>query len=253
MRRIVFILLLCASGPGVVHAADEAMIVGGIDFGFKSLRLDFDRADNAFTPSFVTINPNLGLSYGGFYASLSYDRSISAESISGVDAAFGLGTSTDYARTDSTFTLGYRINPSFSLFAGYTHGVSTFNVTGSRLLFTTPPEVVIGVTDVEFKETGPFAGAAYNMSFANQHTLGLSVGYAMLDGELSRHSQPTGLGDFEVDGDTEGFSYGLTLSGPLTGSLGYRVAFKSTRYETQDLDGLTESYNSFYIGVMNFF
>jgi hypothetical protein len=258
MRRIVLVLLLCANG--VAHAADdEATIVGGIDFGFKKLRLDFDRADNAFTPSFVTINPNLGLSYGAFYASLSYDKSISAETTSGVDSALGLATATDYSRADTAFTLGYRIGPSFSLFLGYTQGVSKMNVKGSRFVVTDPTtnppeiEIFLNVQDIEFKETGPFAGAAFNTTFANQHTLGLSLGYAVLEGRLSRHSQPAAPLDFEVEGDTKGFSYGLMLSGPLTGSLGYRLALKSTRYETDDLNGLTESYNSFYIGVMNFF
>ena len=259
MRRITLALVLVASSFGAAAADGEMTVVGGFDFGFKKLRLDFDRADNAFTPSFVTINPNIGWSYDSFYASLSYDKSISAESTSGVDPTFGLGTKTDYSRADSTFTLGYRINPSFSLFAGYTHGVSKFNVTGTRLIVTdpntNPPEVELftNVTDIEFKETGPFAGAAFNVTFSNQSTLGLSIGYAKLDGELSRRSQPSAATDFEVNGDTEGFSYGLTLSGPMTGSLGYRLGLKSTRYETDDLNGLTESYSSIYLGVMNFF
>jgi hypothetical protein len=245
MRRITFALALVASSLGAANAAESDMtVVGGIDFGFKKLRLDFDGADDTFAPSFVTINPNLGLSYESFYASLSYDKSITAESSSGLGAGGG-GTKSDYSRADSTLTLGYRLNRFFSLFGGYTYGVSKVNVFGAF--------VVLGVTDVEFKETGPFAGAAFNMAFANKNTLGLSVGYAKLDGELSRITHPASNRDFEANGDTEGFSYGLTWSGPLTGSLGYRVGLKSTRYETEDLNNLTESYNSFYLGIMNFF
>jgi hypothetical protein len=247
MRRITFALLLIAFGLSAANAADsdDVTVVGGLDFGFKKLRLDFDGTDGAFSPSFVTINPNLGLSYDSFYASLSYDTSISAESTSGTDPIFGAGTKTDYSRTDSTFTLGYRLNQWFSLFAGYTYGVSKANVSGAFLVST--------VRDIEFKEVGPFAGAAFSMTFGNIGTLGLSVGYAKLNGELSRVDHPSRSVDFQVEGDTEGFSYGLAWSGPLTGSLGYRVGLKSTRYETQDLRNLTERYTSLFLGISNYF
>lgn len=256
MRRTLFALLLFTTGLGSAHAADsDVVIVGGMDLGFKQLELDFDTSDSAFSPSFVTVNPNLGFSYGSFYASLSYDKSISAESTSDEDNVLGIsGTKTDYARTDSTFTLGWRITESLSLFAGYLQGVSKINVTGARLVDPGPPPIfVVGVRDIEFKETGPFAGVGYGKNLGNLGTLAVSIGYADLDGELSVDSHPAGAGDFQVEGDTEGFSYGLTWSGILTGSLGYRVGFKATRYETKDLNNLTESYSSIYLGIMNYF
>src|SRR5712692_7609382 len=114
MRRLTLTLLLIAVGLGTAHGAEsDVTVVSGLDFGFKDMRLDFTSATNKFNPSFVTINPNIGLGYKSLYASLSYDKSIRADPDTGLIGSTGFVT--DYSRTDSTFTLGYRLNQSFSL------------------------------------------------------------------------------------------------------------------------------------------
>jgi len=130
MRRQILTLILIAAGLGTAQAAeDNVTVVGGLDFGFKDMRLDFASADDVFNPSFVTINPSIVLGYKSFYAGLSYDKSISADPATGLEPASNSGFVTDYSRTDSTFTLGYRLNQSFSVFAGHTNGASKITVT----------------------------------------------------------------------------------------------------------------------------
>ena len=246
MRRQILTLILIAAGLGTAQAAeDNVTVVGGLDFGFKDMRLDFASADDVFNPSFVTINPSIVLGYKSFYAGLSYDKSISADPATGLEPASNSGFVTDYSRTDSTFTLGYRLNQSFSVFAGYTNGASKITVTTAG--------VALFVTDIEYTETGPFAGVAYGKTFGDKGTLGLSVGYAQLDGELKRTVHRNIGTNFDVKGDTTGLSYGVTWSGPLTGLLGYRVGLKATQYKTKDLDDLTERYRSFFLGIVNYF
>ena len=116
-------------------------VVGGLDFGFKKLRLDTGSGAGVFNPSFVTINPNIVLGYSSFYASLSYDKSVSADPEIGQLAGSTIATVTDYSRTDSTFTLGYRLNQSFNLFAGYTEGANKFKAHRVIVWVKTEPEI----------------------------------------------------------------------------------------------------------------
>src|SRR5712692_9285647 len=237
MRRLQLTLMLIASSLGMAHAAESNVtIVSGLDVGFKKLRLDTGSGAGAFNPSFVTVNPSIVLGYSSVYASLSYDKSVSA------DPEIGAATVTDYSRTDSTFTLGYRLNQSFSLFAGYAEGANKFNTTtfGGGLIV------------IDYTEKGPFAGVAYTKTFSDKGSLGMSIGYAKLDGDL-KVDIPPGTSFSRFKGDTTGLSYGLTWSGPLTGSLSYRVGLKAIRYEMKDPIKLTERYTNFFIGIMNYF
>src|SRR5712692_3002426 len=243
MRRLILTLLLIAAGLGTAHGAEsDVTVVGGLDFGFKKLRLDTGSGAGVFNPSFVTINPNIVLGYSSFYASLSYDKSVSADPEIGQLAGSTIATVTDYSRTDSTFTLGYRLNQSFNLFAGHTEGANKFNTT----VFGG------GLIAIDYTEKGPFAGVAYTKTFGDKGSLGMSIGYAKLDGDL-KVDIPPNVEFFRAKGDTTGLSYGLTWSGPLTGSLSYRVGVKAIRYEMKDPVDLTERYTNFFFGIMNYF
>lgn len=248
MRQIVFALMLIVGSVGA-HAADsDTTVVGGLDFGFKRLRLDTGNNGNVFTPSFTTINPNVAIGYRSVYAILSYDKSISSDARDS-EAVIPPGptataTTLDYSRRDASATLGYRITPSFSAFLGYTNGVNEFTQTAAVL--------VLIVTDITYSEKGPFAGLSYTKSFGDRGSLGLSLGYAKLDSELTTVTHPTGA-TTKVDGDNKGVSYALTWSGTLTGSLGYRLGFKGTQYDMEEPSRVKERYTSFFVGITNYF
>lgn len=166
MRRITLALVLIVIGMGTSRAAEsDVTVVGGMDFGFKQLRLDTGDGRDTFSPFYVTINPNIVLGYKSFYARLSYDKSISSDPETGQGSGPITGnptaTTLDFSRTDSTFTLGYRLNQSFSIFAGYTKGANEFTETRA--------DVVLIVTDIEYTTTGPFAGVAQPLPANSQH------------------------------------------------------------------------------------
>jgi hypothetical protein len=242
MHRQIIALALVVVSVGTARADEDSLtVVGGMDFGFKKLHLDTGSGAGAFNPSFVTINPNVTLAYNSFYAILSYDRSISAEPETGGTSS---ATVTDYSRTDSTFALGYRLNPSFNLFVGYTEGVNRF--------VTTTANVILIATDTTYTEKGPFAGASYTRAFGDTGNLTLSAAYGWLKGDLKVDVRP-GSGSGSVTGDTKGLSLGLTWSGPLTGSLGYRVGLKGTWYEMKDPITIKERYTDLFVGILNYF
>lgn len=243
MRRTILALTLVA-GLNTAWAADDLAVVGQVDFGFKSLDLDTGTTANVLSASYVSINPSVAFGYRSFYSSLSYERSLSADPSAGQNTAGTTATTTDFSRSDSTFTLGYRLNDAFSLFAGYTKGANHFTQTTAA--------VVLVVSEIDYTESGPFAGLAYTASFKDKGNLGLSVGYADLDGELRTHTRPTNTVT-DVTGDTTGLSYALTWSGPLSGSLGYRLGAKYTRYEMEEPSKIVERYRNFFFGLTNYF
>jgi hypothetical protein len=246
MRRILSALILFAVGLATAHAAEsDSVVVGGFDFGFKTMHLDPRNGGNVLDTSYVSVNPSVAWGYKSFYASLSYDRSIAADqSIGQTAGATPSATLADFSRSESTFTLGYRINDAVSLFTGYTKGANHFTQTAAAL--------VLVATEIDYTETGPFIGVALNMNVRDKGNLGLSVGYAKLDAKLQIVARPGGA-NTEVTGDSTGLSYALTWSGTLTGSLGYRVGAKSTSYDMDDPGQVTERFTSFFVGITNYF
>lgn len=246
MRKTLLASVLVVAA-GSAHA-DDITVVGGFDFGFKKLRLDTGGGSSVLNTNFDTINPSIALGYKSLYAILSYDTSISAER--GILDAGSSGADTlDFSRTDSTVTLGYRITDWLSAFAGYTRVTDHFVET--TLVTITPPDKLV-IDTIDYTETGPFAGVAYTKRF-DKGNLGLSLGYAKLNGTLKFAEHPSSGFSGEVKGDTVGISYGLTWSGTLTGSLGYRVGIKGTRYEMKEPSTITERYTNFFIGITNYF
>lgn len=246
MRRTALILILIVTGLTTAHAAQsEAIVVGGFDFGFKTMHLDPRNGGNVLDTSYVSVNPSVAWAYKSFYTTLSYDRSINADPSPGqIGTPTATATLMDFARTESTFSLGYRVNDAFSLFAGYTNGVNHFTQTAAA--------VVLAVSEIDYSESGPFGGVALNMNFRDKGNLGLSVGYAKLDAELKISTRPSGAST-DVTGDSTGLSYTLSWSGTLTGSLGYRVGAKVTHYEMDDPGDVTERFASLFVGITNYF
>lgn len=246
MRRTALILILIATGVTTAHAAgNDGIIVGGFDFGFKTMHLDPRNGGSVLDTSYVSVNPSVAWAYRSFYTTLSYDRSVSSDPSPGQTAtATATATLMDFSRTESTFTLGYRVNDAFNLFVGYTKGANHFTQTAAA--------VVLAVSAIDYSETGPFAGVALNVNFRDKGNLGLSVGYAKLDADLKIFTRPSDVGT-EVTGDSTGLSYTLSWSGTLTGSLGYRVGAKVTHYNMEDPGDVSERYAGFFVGITNYF
>jgi hypothetical protein len=247
MRQLILALILVTAGLAAAHADEsDFLIIGGVDFGFKRLKLDVNGARSSFSPSYVSVNPTIVLSYKSFYAGVAYDKALSAGS--GSDDVQGptgpVASTLDFSRADSTLTAGYRLNPSLSVFVGFANGTSTFTQTTF--------DTTITVIRTTYAETGPFVGVAYTSAFGDKGSLGLSVAYARLNGELHTITRPGSI-LFDANGNASGLSYGVTWSGSLTGSLGYHVGVKATRYTMHDPIGITERYTNIFVGVSNYF
>jgi hypothetical protein len=249
MRRLLPALLLVMSGLNTAHSdQSDVTIVGGLDFGFKKLKLDTgDDQGRDLRNTFITLSPNIGVAYKSFYATASVEQSIQSPTQVGTEGNGTTANLQEFSRSESTLSFGYRLAPSFSVFGGFTK-------TGIDVVETTTESNNLKAKQITYVEHGPFVGASYNKSFGDKGTLAVSVAYAALDSRIKFVDHPGGV-DLEQtqDGDNTGLSYGLTWSGSLTGSLGYRLGLKAVRYEMESALGLEERYVNFFFGISNYF
>jgi hypothetical protein len=261
MRRAAQpVLAIVMATAGIANAAEsDTTVVGGFDFGFKQLELTVGPdsgggGGDTFDPFFVSLNPYVTIATGRFYTSLGYDKAISLDPKARSQTRGGVSRASTltFSRSDATLTFGYRVGESISLFAGWVRGensgVSTAEASGGG----------IDVTDINYTETGPFAGIAYTHGFGDKGSLGFTLAYAKLDGELSTTRDYTGgVEKQNSSGDTTGYSASLTWTGSLTGSLAYRVGLKALSYKMPESSTnpqeITEQYNNFFFGIMNYF
>jgi len=249
---------LAFAGVGSAHAAgDDTLVVGSLDFAFKSLELTPGRDATLSTPM-ISINPGLAVAYGAAYVSVGYDTTIYSEGRTHLQGDAALPATITMFRSDIVATLGYRFLDSFSLFAGWLHGETGAHTNGFRMQGGTPS---FFVQDVSYVEQGPFAGMSFSHAFGNKGSIAASVAYAKLNGELSitsRYATATPATQSQVDdADVKGLSYSLIWTGTLTGSLGYRVGAKYTRYNGDNIadteGGISEKYTSYFVGFSNYF
>jgi len=248
---------LLPSSPAL--AADSDFVVaGGMDFAFKNL--DLYPGSTKLSTQLTTLNPSVAIGYKSFYASLAYDKTVSSEPSTEVQESNRLATVDQIYRSDILFTLGYRPFSFMSVFVGYLHADNHFNLSGARSSGgTASPTIVEG----NYIEYGGFAGVSFSHSFGSKGTLAVTAAWASLSGAIDQTSYyagpPATIDSSHEDFDTSGLSYSIIWTGPLVGSLHYRVGAKFTSYqgdnvrETSDTSEIKEKYTTFFLGVMNYF
>jgi len=268
MKRIFGMAVLAAvaaTGPARVDAA-EFLAVGSLDFAFKDLKIEAGEARRTeFNTMLTTLNPNLVLAYGNFYASLGYDKSIDSETVTQLDDA--LPSALTMSRSDITATVGYRVFSFLSVFAGWLKGDTGVYLSGSTnnpdsgATTPIPPNtpIVSYTQEINYIEQGPFAGLALSYAFS-KGSLSFSAAYASLNAELSQDryyaTTPLFTRSETFKTDSKGLSYSLVWTGQLTGSMHYRVGAKYTRYEGDPLPGsgsIDETYTLYFLGITNYF
>lgn len=190
------------------------------------------------------------------YATVSYDSTIESGAVMTFDE--GLPGQLDMSRTDYFLTFGYRITDVISVFGGWLNGETMVMMAGMRQ--TGGPGVInYSVQEIDYSEKGPYAGLSLAHSFGDKGTLSLSLAYARLNGVLTqtRNTVTIGTTATTAEGDVAGLSYTLTWAGTLSGTLGYRLGLKATRYASESSPdnpgGITEEYNTVFLGVVNYF
>ena len=165
------------------------------------------------------------------------------------------------SRKDIDLTLGYQINSNWSAFVGYKSGKTKIDYVSRK----DEDEGIINRLSESYKQEGPYVGGAYTWRFEKAGSLTVSLGYAFLDAtnEFRANTdddEPEGNPEFDdltgrVTGNTNGFSYGLTWSMPLSGNLLFQTKFKMNDYQ-QDIkfegnkyNNIDETYTSLMVGL----
>ena len=254
-------LILPTIETSAAEESDFSVVAGGA-INYKTL--EFNITGETFKPQLVTFDLSFTGVYKSFYATINYDKSIQDDYVYNYDFATQDDAVMQISREDSGLTLGYSFANSLSVFGGYLDGVTTVLIPGNYGAIQDPnplnhePERFNGVFD--FAMAGPFIGVGYAVPLGQKATLSLNIAYANMDGELLFDLGPAVE---KIDGDTTGFSYGISVSGPLADSMAYRIGIKANRYKFEDKDfipGVTsddfthdQNYSIFYVGVSNYF
>ena len=167
----------------------------------------------------------------------------------------------DASREDIDLTLGYQINSNWSAFVGYKTGETNIDYQSRE----DEDEGGRAILSESYEQDGPYVGGAYTWRFENAGSLTVSLAYAFLDATNEFRANTDDEEDIEdpefddltgrVTGDTDGFSYGLTWTMPLSGNLLFQTRFKMNDYQ-QDItfegntfDNIDETYYSLMVGL----
>ena len=165
------------------------------------------------------------------------------------------------SREDIDLTLGYQIDDHWSAFVGYKNGETKIEYVSREDL----DEGMAIPLNERYRQEGPYIGGGYTWRFEKAGSLTLSLAYAFLDAtdEFRANTdddEPEEDLEFDdltgrVTGDTNGFSYGLTWTMPLSGNLLFQTRFKMNDYqqditfEGNNYDNIDETYLSLLVGV----
>lgn len=260
-RALLTVISLLLFTPATILATDnDFAVVAGGTINYK--RLEFDVTDETFKPNLITFDLSFTGVYKSFYASVNYDKSIQDDYIYMYDPGAGQDdTILQISREDAGLTIGYNFPNSVTVFGGYIDGATTVYLQGNQLALPSEPERFNSIFD--FTMQGPFLGVGYAMPVGQKNTLSFNIAYADMDGSLILDS---GADKQEAEGESSGFSYGISLSGPVTETVSYRIGLKANRYTFDHTshdpsaappnnDDFThdQNFSIFYVGVSNFF
>src|SRR5690606_30306256 len=185
--------------------------------------------------------------YDQLYVALKVETSLATDDVSS-DVPFtteSTSLTTEVTRSDYSIALGYKLQDSLSLFAGYMAGETELTPASCSDGSCTNPASEMrrdgfGTYRQIYQEEGFFAGASYGWGLGPGR-LNASLAYAMMDGEYSDNFRDEdGQQKFRYEGDSDGVSAALTWVAPLTESVAYYVDGRMQQYEmdAEDKSGI---------------
>ncbi|QIB65928.1 hypothetical protein [Kineobactrum salinum] len=207
---------------------------------------DFDADLPTLTLAFTAI-------YGKGYVSFKYEDSINDISTNSDVPFTDADTSVD--RTDYSVTLGYNVWKGANVFVGYMEGETTLepgprcptDVTQAAVCDGSAgglslggnlaqDHLLLGLSPYRqnYEEDGWFLGASYAWKIADKGTLSVSLAYADLEAKYVDNYLLGVEGaneNFIFDGDSDGLSYGVSWSAPLTSRVGYYLDIRRQSYD----------------------
>lgn len=251
-HRTLFVLI--ALLPLQAIAQDDIRIVAGASLGYTDwdfpAKLDHDLGFPSGGLTLAATRNRWQLAFNGTWSLK--DADVSEEEDVG-----------DASREDLDFTLAYQFNSNWSAFAGYKSGETKINYISRE----DEDEGIFNPLRESYEQDGPYVGGAYTWRFENAGSLTVSLAYAFLDAtnEFRANTDDEEEDDDEapefddltgrVTGDTNGFSYGLTWTMPLSGNLLFQTRFKMNDYqqditfEGNEYKNIDESYYSLMVGL----
>ena len=165
------------------------------------------------------------------------------------------------SRQDIDLTLGYQFNQNWSAFVGYKTGETKIDYISRE----DEDEGIFDTLQESYEQDGPYVGAAYSWQFENAGRLTVSLAYAFLNATNEFRANTDDDEDEEdpefddltgrVTGDTNGFSYGVSWTMPLSGNLLFQTRFKMNDYqqditfEGNEFNNIDETFVSLLVGV----
>lgn len=210
-HKIVFLFFCQCLLIQAIHAEESTSFDAYPRAGLALNQLSYVRPDGTkLDANYTALNLGLTADFGQFYIDAGGE-------LFGADFLENQGEITGIERQDYTFTAGYIINKDLSVFLGYTVGEMKDDFQG------------------EFHDDrGYFFGATYNY-LSNETNYAFSMAYADLDGSITVDGVPAD----KTLGQTSGFSYGVTMSGPFRETMGYTIALKVRQYD-YEVDGTSD-------------
>ena len=232
-----------------------------VDLNYKRLTMEVvsgvaGAPANTFEPTMWTLNLSPSLAWRGIFLSLGLERSLGDSSTTDYQSGGTSWAERHYSREENNLTLGYNVWAGLSLFAGYLENSTRATFTN----YTVGSAGVQSYGKTTYEEKGPYYGLGYSHRFSGGGSAAASYAYLRGRGNYTTN-QPTSLffASQSFDGDVRGSGFGLSWTAPLAGSLYYRLGYKGNRYTFNFTDQNSnqrttkQSYDSFYLGIANYF
>ncbi|GAA0857592.1 hypothetical protein [Aliiglaciecola litoralis] len=250
IRNVLPVLVVSLCSPYV--DAQDVRVIAGLSMGYSNFEFA-EKLDHNI--SFASASVPIAFTYQQWQASINLQTSLSDADISEEE---DVGQA---SRKDADFTLGYRVDDNWSVFAGYKYGKTNMQFTPRD-----DEEESAVTTQESYAQKGPFVGVSYAWKFEKAGSLALSVAYADLRA-INNFVANTDDDDEEIEelefddlsgrvtGDTHGFSYAISWTMPLSSQLLFQTRFKINDYQ-QDIEfngtafkDIDETFTSLQVGL----
>ena len=249
-------ILLGSLLPHVVDAKtfiEDIRVVAGVSLGYSNFSFP-EKLDHEL--SFPSINVPLALTSNGWQLSVNLQTTLADADIS-EEEDVGLAS-----RDDLDFTLSYQLSKNWTLFTGYKYGKTEMQFSPRD----SEEEEQVEISNESYRQQGPFMGFNYSWRFEKAGSLSISLAYAKLnatnDFAANTDDEEEAEEQIEFDditgrvtGNTQGFSYGINWTMPISSNLLFQTRFKINDYqqditfEDQTFKDIDVDFTSLHVGL----
>lgn len=254
IRVIILLSMMFSQFVATKTFVEDIRVITGVSLGYSDFSFP-EKLDHDI--SFPSINIPIAVTSKGWQLSANFQTTLQDADISEEE---DLGSA---SRDDLDFTLGYQLSRNWTLFAGYKYGKTEMQFTPRDSdEEDDEPEVL----NESYRQQGPFVGFNYSWRFEKAGSLSLSLAYAKLNAtnifaantdEEEDEEEQIEFDDItgRVTGNTEGFSYGINWTMPISSNLLFQTRFKINDYQQditlddQKFRDIDVDFTSLHVGV----